>query len=248
MKRIIVLLVFNFALVFSSTAQDAFETQLRVYKSALKNYDLQTATNALYTMIALKPERADLTDSLAYVYFAGERYPQAYLVGESILAKTPARKDILEIVAVSKQSLGMLKESLVDYEKLYAIDKSLYFLYQIATIQYQLKRYGECVISLDQIIANPEAAKQYVNIQVQGGTQSVIMKAAALNIKGICALELNQHQVAFEHFNKALEIAPDFALANSNKQMAERYKNVEKETQKSEPSTTAPKTTTAPRK
>jgi tetratricopeptide (TPR) repeat protein len=195
-----------------------------------------------------------LTDSLAYVYFAGERYPQAYLVGESILAKDPSRKDILEMVAVSKQSLGMLKESLADYEKLYAADKSVYFLYQIATLQYQLKRYGECVASLDQIIANPDAAKQNVNIQTQGGSQSVVMKAAALNVKGICALELNQNQAALDNFNKALEIAPDFALANGNKEMAIKYAKAEKAETKPtsttpapKTSTTAPKTTTTPR-
>lgn len=254
MKKIITLSALILTFTLGATAQDAFETQMRVYKASLKNYDLQTATNALYTMIALKPERADLTDSLAYVYFAGERYPQAYLVGESILAKDPSRKDILEMVAVSKQSLGMLKESLADYEKLYAADKSVYFLYQIATLQYQLKRYGECVASLDQIIANPDAAKQNVNIQTQGGSQSVVMKAAALNVKGICALELNQNQAALDNFNKALEIAPDFALANGNKEMATKYAKAEKAETKPtsttpvpKTSTPAPKTTTTPR-
>jgi len=241
MKKIIILIALTATLSFSVGAQDAFETQMKVYKAALKNYDLQTATNALYTMIAIKPERTDLNDSLAYVYFASERYPQAYLVGESILAKDPTRIDLLEMVAVSKQSLGMLKEALSDYEKLYAADKSVYFLYQIATIQYQLKRYGECVASLDQIISNPEAAKQSVSIQTQGNSQSVLMKAAALNVKGICALELNQNQVALDNFNKALELVPDFALARGNKDMAIKYANAQT---KPAPTNTAPKPTT----
>jgi tetratricopeptide (TPR) repeat protein len=167
-------------------------------------------------MQALKPERTDLNDSLALLYFAGERYAQAYLIGEEIVKNDPKRKDMLELVAVSKQNLGLIKESLADYEKLYAIDKSIFYLYQMATEQYQLKRYGECVASLDQIIASPDADKQKVNIRMQGGGQEVPMKAAAYNVRGICAVDMGQKDAAKDNFNKAIQIAPDFALAKGN--------------------------------
>jgi tetratricopeptide (TPR) repeat protein len=218
-------------------APDAFEVQSRVYKAALKNYDIPTATSALYNMQALKPERTDLNDSLALLYFAGERYAQAYLIGEEIVKNDPKRKDMLELVAVSKQNLGLIKESLSDYEKLYAIDKSIFYLYQMATEQYQLKRYGECVASLDQIIANPESEKQKVNIRVQGGGQEVVMKAAAYNVRGICASDMGQKDAAKENFTKAIEIAPDFALAKGNLEALDK-KDDEKST------TTKPATTT----
>lgn len=207
-------------LMGQTAAPDAFELQTRVYKQALKNYDLQTATVALYNMQALKPERTDLNDSLALVYFAGERYAQAYMIGEGIVTADPKRKDMLELVAVSKQNLGLIKESLADYEKLYAIDKSVYYLYQMATLQYQLKRFGECIASLDQILGGTDADKQKVNIRAsQNQQQEVPMKAAAYNVKGICALEMNQPEIAKENFNKALGIAPDFALAKGNLEM-----------------------------
>ena len=221
MKKSVLLTITIFGFLFFVSAQNAvssdpFEVQSRFYKSALKNYDLQAATVALYTMQALKPERTDLNDSLALLYFAGERYAQAYLIGEGIVKADPKRTDMLELVAVCKQNLGLIKESLSDYEKLYTEEKSVYYLYQIATLQYQLKRYGECVASLDQIIGNPEAEKQKVNIRMQGGSQDVMMKAAALNVKGICAMELNQEEAAKDNFNKAIQLAPDFALAKGN--------------------------------
>ncbi len=225
-------------------AQDAYEVQQRCYSNALKNYDLQAATIALYNMIALKPEKADLNDSLALLYFAGERYPQAYLVGEQILKTNPGRNDILELVAVSKQNLGMIKESLADYEKLYAAEKSLYYLYQMATLQYQLKRYGECEASLDQIINNPESAKQKVNIVVQGGAQDVPMNAAALNVKGICAMELNQEEAAKDNFTQALSAYPDFALAKGNLELLNKKASQDKQSPKT-PSTTTKPTTSA---
>ena len=232
-----------------SNSSDPFDVQLRFYKSALKNYDLQAATVALYTMQALKPERSDLNDSLALLYFAGERWAQAYLVGQAIVNGDPKRNDMLEMVAVSKQNLGMIKESLADYEKLYGAEKSVYFLYQMATLQYQLKRYGECVASLDQILGSADADKQKVNIRVQGGTQDVPMKAAAYNVKGICALELNQPDAAKDNFNKALQAYPDFVLAKSNLEtLAKKQAGGTGTAAKPAAGTTKPATTPAPAK
>ena len=221
----LLMLVTGGNLLVAQTSTDPFDVQMRFYKSALKNYDLQAATVALYTMQALKPERADLNDSLALLYFAGERYAQAYLVGQAIVNADPKRNDMLEMVAVSKQNLGMIKESLADYEKLYAADKSVYFLYQMATLQYQLKRYGECIASLDQILASADADKQKVPTRVQNGSQDAPMKAAAYNVKGVCALELNQPEIAKENFNKALQIFPDFVLAKTNLETMEKKQN-----------------------
>jgi len=244
MKKMIFML-FAFVMVGSAIAQDAFEIQSRVYRTALKNYDLQAATIALYNMQALKPERTDLQDSLALLYFAGERYAQAYLIGEEIVKADPKRTDVLELVAVSKQNLGMVKEALADYEKLYAAEKSVFYLYQQATLQYQLKRYGECVVSLDQILSSAEADKQKVNIRLQQGSQEVPMKAAAYNVKGICAVELNQEEAARQNFNKALELFPDFALAKGNLEALNKKKAPD-----TKPATTGStlKTTTAPKK
>lgn len=252
MKKFTSTILLAFICIGLLSAQDAFDVQSRIYKTALKNYDLQAATIALYNMQALKPERADLNDSLALLYFAGERYAQAYLIGEGIVTSDPKRNDILELVAVSKQNLGMVKEALADYEKLYGVDKSVFYLYQMSTLQYQLKRYGECVASLDQIIANADADKQKVNIRLQQGSQEVPMKAAAYNVKGICAMELNQEEAAKQNFNKAIELFPDFALAKGNLDLVNKKKVGDSKQPASETTntktTTTKTTTTAPKK
>lgn len=248
MKKIILSLVFGTVLSFGViNAQDAYQVQTSFYKNALKNYDLQAATIALYNMIALKPEKTDLNDSLALLYFAGERYAQAYLVGEQILKADPKRTDMLELVAVSKQNLGMVKESLADYEKLYAAEKSIYYLYQMATLQYQLKRFGECVASLDQVINDPKSAEQKVNIVVQGGSQEVPLKAASLNVKGICAMEMNQEEAAKENFTKALEAFPQFVLAKGNLDMLNKKDEKAKQPGATKTPASSVKTTTPPK-
>ena len=217
MKKILLTAFLSLILLTATVRAQDFDTQMKVYSMALKYYDLPTATTALYNAMVLKPERKDLRDSLALIYFAGERYGQAYTLGEEILKENPKRNDMLEMVAVSKQSLGLIKEAEADYETLYAADKQLFYLYQMATLQYQLKRFGECVASLDQIVSNDASAKQNVNIRNSNNTsQSVPMKAAALNVKGIVALELNQEANARKFFGDALQIFPDFALAKGN--------------------------------
>ena len=111
MKKILVTIFLTLVLLTSTVRAQDFDTQMKVYSSALKYYDLNVAVSALYNAMALKPDRKDLRDSLALLYFAGERYGQAYTLGEEILKENPKRNDILEMVAVSKQSLGLIKDA-----------------------------------------------------------------------------------------------------------------------------------------
>jgi tetratricopeptide (TPR) repeat protein len=250
MKKLVIAFLFTAlsATALFSQSNDPYDMQNRVYRAALKNYDLQAATIALYNMIALKPEKTDLNDSLALLYFASERYAQAYTVGQEIVNANPKRLDMLELVAVSKQNLGMIKESLADYEKLYSEQKALLYLYQMATLQYQLKRFGECVASLDQIINNADAEKQKVNIRMQNGTQDVPMKAAAYNVKGICAIEMNQEELAKQNFTKALQVFPDFTLAKGNLESLDKKKDEGAGSTTTKTASGSTKTTTVPKK
>lgn len=209
-------MAFQASFAQSNASTDPFELQQKVYKQAMSRYDLETAIVAMYQMIALKPSKPELNDSLAMLYFAHERYPQAFLTGEEILKTNPEKTAIRELVAVSKQNIGLIKESLAEYEKLYEQQKTMFYLYQIATLQYQLKRFGECIASLETILNSKEADDQKVSIRMQNGNQEVPMKAAALNVRGICAMELNQPEAAKANFTKALELSPDFVLAKNN--------------------------------
>ena len=59
--------------------------------------------------------------------------------------------------------------------------------------------------------------EETVDVNVgQGYKQTVPYKAAALNIKGVIARQLNDDKTAEELFNQALAIYPDFVLAKGN--------------------------------
>lgn len=200
-----------------AAATDLFETEMNIYRSALKHYDIQTGISALYTALELHPERTELKDTLAMLYFAGERYLQASSIADEILKDKPTAQNILEIAATSKQALGDTKEALADFEKLYAQSKNVYHLYQVATLQYQLKRFGEASESLNTIVTSPDSEKQQVAISAgQNQSQQVSLRAAAFNVRGIISSDLNNKAIAQQNFEEALKIAPDFVLAKNN--------------------------------
>lgn len=233
MKKILLISFFAFTATINGFAQNGkkniqpqivpdveslFEYQMSTYRLALQYYDIQTGVTALYTALAIKPERTDLKDTLAFLYFGGERYVQANTLAEEVLKNNPKHTAILEIAAVSKQMLGAVKESLTDYENLYKESKVINHLYQIATLQYQLKRYGEATESLNTIISSPDADAQKVAINIGNNQQpqEVPLKAAAYNVRGIIANELNNETVAKQNFETALQLFPDFILAKGN--------------------------------
>ena len=247
MKKLALTLLLSVIILTSAVqAQDAFDIQMKVYGMALKYYDVPTATTALYNAMAIKPARKDLRDSLVNLYFLSEHYGQAFTLGEEILKEEPKRTEILELVAVSKQSLGLAKDALADYETLYKDAKQVRYLYQIATLQHQLKRIGECVASLDQIMADETSAKQMVNLRNNNNTsQNVPMRAASLNLKGIIALELNQTANAKELFAQAIKTFPDFEAGKANLAIIEQQEA--KAAGEAKTGTAAPKSTPAPK-
>lgn len=207
----------NNELGMAKSPADAYSMQMSIYKKAIGNFDYSVATNAIYNMMALRPDQKNLRDTLVILYYNQGAYPQVTLVGKQILDDHPENYQVLELVAVSKQGLGMLKESLADYEKLYGVSKDLFHLYQIATIQYQLKRFGECELSLNKVLASDQANDKTVGINnPDQTTQQVPIKAAVHNMIGVVAMELNRPDQAKLNFQKAIELFPEFALAQAN--------------------------------
>lgn len=200
-----------------------FNHWLTIYNSSLGYNDLSTATTAAFAILALKPEASNWKDSLAFLFFQRGAYDQCVRVGKDVLAATPKDTAILELVAVSEQTLGMLKEALADYENLYALAGDMHHLYEIATIQFQMKRFGECEITINGITNLQGSDKTMVTIISGNNEQQLVpLKAAAINMKGVIALELSKNQEAKILFDQALEIFPEFILAKNNKEHVEK--------------------------
>ena len=205
-------------IVTGNTSDNQFGLKEKIFRDALKYGDLTVAKQALYEMIALKPSDKGLKDSLAYIYINMGSLREAILLSREILESDASNTNILEVKAIAEQNLGLAKEALADYEILYSKLKNVYHLYQIATLQYDLKRMQECNTSLDQILTSAEVDKKEIGLGTgtRGQQQKVILKAAALNIKGVLAMDLNENAIAKVCFEEALKLTPDFVLAKNN--------------------------------
>ncbi|HXH20320.1 MAG TPA: hypothetical protein VNJ07_14690 [Chitinophagales bacterium] len=196
--------------------QKLFEHFKSVYDNAIKYSDFVVAREAIYNMLTLYPEKAGLKDTLTYLYYKTGSHVQVILLGKEILSVQPDKSDILELVAVSQQNLNLLKDALENFERLFALTKDVYHQYNIASLQYMLKRYGECSENLNAIIASTDSMRVVTIFDNTGESQQVPIKAAAFNMRGVIALEINQADVAKQNFQKAIELFPQFSLAKSN--------------------------------
>jgi len=199
-----------------------YQIQEKVFNTALKYGDIQQAKDALYQMLAIKPENTWLKDSLAVLYFQSGLFTQCILVSTDILQNNPDNVIILEIKAVSEVSLGYIKDAINDYEKLYELSKNVLHLYQLALLQNQLKRYVECNLSIEQLLAHPETGKQKINITAEKGSPQIVpLKAAIWNLKGVVFMGLKEYDQAKTYFSKALKIFPEFELVKENLELIE---------------------------
>ncbi|MGZ5243821.1 MAG: tetratricopeptide repeat protein [Bacteroidia bacterium] len=203
---------------------------LSVFRTGMKYGDYQVAVGALYNMMALHPENASLKDSLVLLYNGMGNSVQAVIIAREILLKDPNNLPILGAMAESEQRLGLYKEALGSYELLYDKRQQLYDLYQVAALQYAMKRYAEARNTLATIIRNPKAVQDKLQITGANNTsQNVQFKAAAYNLMGVVSLELLDYAEAQSNFKKALEIEPNFELANSNLTVLENELNKQKD-------------------
>lgn len=216
--KLVSALIFASILAFSSCDQKAQEIQIQksIYKSAMGNGDLITAINSVYQLNELENNK-NWNDTLIGLYFGRGAYVQTVLLGEKMIKDREKDTTLLEYIAFSKESLGLYEESLKVYEDLYELTNKLNYLYQIASLQFNLRRSKECVSSLTKITQDPNADKTLVSIRYgRGEKQNVPVMAAVYNINGVLALQQQDFKSAEASFQRSLEIFPDFALAKGN--------------------------------
>jgi tetratricopeptide (TPR) repeat protein len=189
----------------------------KMFHDALNFGDIAVATNAVYGLMSLKPDSVALLDTLSALYFQRQAWPQVVLVTTSILEKNANSESALELRAVANQSLGRAKEALADYEALYGKAKNPYHLYEIASLQFAMKRFGESELSANRIISDQSVKDETISISLQDGrSQNVPLHAAALNLIGVMNLEQGKKDLAKSAFETAIKIYPEFLLAKNN--------------------------------
>jgi tetratricopeptide (TPR) repeat protein len=188
------------------------------YVTAIQWNDYDVAKDALYDLIMENPQNDSLIFSLAYYYYENQKYASAVLVSQQLLARNPKNTAALEISAVGYEVMGVPDRSLQSYESLYLLTNNISTLYKMSFLQFDLKRYAECLASIDVLLANKEIdTVKVVFNDVENKPKEYPMKVAVLNLKGLAVQEhLGDKEAAKKLFGDALAIAPDFVMAKQN--------------------------------
>jgi tetratricopeptide (TPR) repeat protein len=188
------------------------------YVTAIQWNDYDVAKDALYDLIIENPQNDSLIFSLAYFYYENQKYASAVLVSQQLLARNPKNTVALEMTAVGYEVMGVPDRSLQNYESLYLLTNNISTLYKMAFLQFDLKRYAECLASIDALLANKDIdTLKVVFNDVENKPKEYAMKVAVLNLKGLAVQEhLGDKAAAKKLFEEALAIAPDFVLAKQN--------------------------------
>lgn len=185
----------------------------QTYRNAIAFNDLLVAKQALFHIISVQPENTSVYDSLAGIYFMMGAYQQAIMAAE----KAPVTPGLKDIRAYSYRNLGDLKTALQLFEELFAATGSPETGYQVAGLQYSLKRMGECEATLNKVLSHPDAPVKKVVITLdRGESQEVTYLAAAENLKGVMLNEMGKTELAKSCFERALASEPEFILAKNN--------------------------------
>lgn len=186
-------------------------------KQALQYNDVQTAINNIHNIIVIEGDKSTYKDSLAIVYYQSGNFMSSHLVSKELLKSNPKNKQLLEINAVSLQKLNAIKEAIEAYEKLFSETNNMYHGYQLANLQFSLKRLAEAKATINKTTECEGIEKAYVQFPIdKTQKQNVPLKAAVFNLQGLINFELKTYNEASTSFKNALEIMPKFALATQN--------------------------------
>jgi len=194
-----------------------YRMQKGIYQRAVKYSDINAAITALYNICVLEPQNDSILYALAYIYFDNQRYFSATLTLNDVLLLNPNNERALEMRAVSLEQVGAIDKSLEDYESLYLRENNINFLYKMAILQYQLKRYKESKTNIDIMLSKSESDEIKIYFPDENEIdQEVVLRASLHNLKGLIAKEEGDTTEAKKQFGIALEAQSDFYLAKKN--------------------------------
>lgn len=247
MKKIIlsISLLFGLTLLAQKSTKQPESTpvsfQKGVFKQALTYSDASTAINSLHNIIALEGSTSTYKDSLAILYYKIGNYASSYLISKELLQTKPEDLQLLEIEANSLQNLGSGKEATEVFENLFAKTKNMYHGYQLANLQYSIKRLAEAKVTVEKALACEPIEKATLRTPIdKTNTQDVPLKAVVYNLKGMINFDLKDNESAKKAFEESLKIMPEYVVAKENLSYLEKETSTPDATTK----TTATKTPT----
>ena len=197
------------------TSESIINHYLVKYATAARWNDLDVAKDSLYDLIIESPVDS-LIFSLAYSYYDEQKYLSAALVAQDFLNRNPKNIGFLELAASSYEQVGASERSLQTYESLYLLTDRISALYKATFLQYQLKKYVECMTNIDILLAKSDLDKNTATYEdAEKKQKDYSIRIPLLNLKGLIQQETDK-AAAKKTFEEALALAPDFVQTKEN--------------------------------
>jgi len=211
-----VMVVVFFGTQLTGFAQDStylsneYSKAVALYQTAQRYNDAALSKQALVEMSILSPKDTFILRSLAELYYGNRQFVSSAIVAQDINALYPNSIVGLEIQALSFENLRLYDRAIENYEKIWLQTEDKFILFQVAYLQYSIKRYEEAKNNLN-IIESGAKPEDTIQLNMSDGNfQEVKILAGIENVRGLIALAQEQPDQAKAHFNKALEISPEF--------------------------------------
>lgn len=217
MKKLYVIIAFltiGVSAVAQGTKEEAIAVEKQVISSAKRMGDQNVLTYSMYKLIALEGAGSTYKDSLAFIYFAGRKYASCFLMANDVLERNPKDAAMLEIKAISLESLGALDKSMETFGELFSVTNNNYHGYSYAKLQMTMKKYEEAYETIKKVETLNDEGKIQVTFSInQNHTQQIELLAAIPYLKGLIEENLDKNPEAKLSYEKALKIQPEFVLA-----------------------------------
>lgn len=219
------LFIIPLLLLSMSLSAQNLDTHKKMFQNAIQLKDASSAIIAAQYIIAQEGWASTYVDSLAVLYYSAGNMVSCLAICEKILSQNPNRLDVLEVKGKSLLAQNRLFEAIEPYEKLFKSTNDISYGYTLAKLQYSGKRLMEALVTVNNAleIKTPEGKADVKVVEPtdnRGGTQSVVVKAALHNLRGLVVYDLNpkNNQIPLACFEEALKLEPAYALAKQNKE------------------------------
>ena len=211
------LLIFVTNSTFSQSEKSVLTHYNEYYKQMKTQGDIQGVINALTHLNILSPNQARV-DTLAVLYMNDGRHVQALnTIG---IERNENDSDMaVEVKAISLKALNQIERSVEHYEELFKRNPNALIAYELADLKIQLDDLLGATKHITFGIANTRSdiMRSYYDSQSQ---YQVPLQAAFIYLKGLIHFKENKTlniETAIKIMDKALDIAPNFNLAQISK-------------------------------
>jgi tetratricopeptide (TPR) repeat protein len=135
-------------------------------------------------------------------------------MADEVIKRDPDHLEMLEIKAASLESLGAIDKSAEAYDQLFARSNNNFHGYNLAKLQFSLKKYEEAYKTIQEVEKLNDTGKYKITFSINANhVQQVELLAAIPYLKGLIEEELQKKPEAKVSYEKALKIQPDFVFA-----------------------------------